>query len=473
LISFQKEEQGMSPVQQMRPLYYCTDHYRDALISEPVKSVVNAIANILSQDDFIGVYPDAMYENWGIPTGLLFASTPERAFLFPSFLRDPGCGYLVFRVKLSQQTDLNWYHTAGELLDTFVRHPNNELRKNVCASIAAAGIEGIVSQGLDAVKVKQVLHDREYFQNTCFSVSLGKGALTQDESRRLYHTLGIVTNTTELRTIYKVFNQPVLSEWQLDQQDIIGFIHTGCAGFESILEGRFAYNIAEKSIDEEIFPLDEIERGIFGVYLHSDMGQQFYEWIKMAMNYALVNRYLVYLAVKHLLETRIPCHVSLIQDSIHCGVLQENQSDARICKVFRGVQAVYSVGSSQATQPFNGGETPALIAGHKETIAALVCGGSGSARNFNMVAHGTGWNTSPDIEYGTYFSQAEQADLYGLAERTYYNTAPNPRMILPYTYNLVTSLDHFSDIALVRPVAYLAPLVNIQGQKRLSNSISK
>lgn len=265
-----------------------------------------------------------------------------------------------------------------------------------------------------------------------------------------------VTNTVELRTLLNIQNSELLKKCNIQQDALIGFIHSGCLLFPGILAQKFIYRIAEYAENNSLFSLDQIKQGIFGVPINSMLGSEYSQWLYAAMNYALVSRYCVFKLIKKVIENTFPCKLTLINDNMHAGLFEKKINNEKIIYSVRGVQNIFK------TTALSPNRALTLLAGQRETVAALVTGGERISDYLNWVCHGTGYRIVECYDYAGYFTHAEIEQYLRLAQTTFYNSLPCHEACLPYTYNLNASLDYFNKIGLAKTVAHLAPLVNIQ-----------
>ena len=105
-------------------------------------------------------------------------------------------------------------------------------------------------------------------------------------------------------------------------------------------------------------------------------------------------------------------------------------------------------------------------------MAAIVTGGSATQEYLNLIAHGTNCNISEDFDYASTLKEQSQ-DYLDIAKQAYYNSTPKFNECIPHTYNLLSSLSHFSDINLAKTVALLAPLVNVQSQWLMDSELEE
>jgi hypothetical protein len=166
--------------------------------------------------------------------------------------------------------------------------------------------------------------------------------------------------------------------------------------------------------------------------------------------------------IRKLLEDEFPCKVSILRDSIHCGVLEDEKFDSKRIVAFRGVQSIHGSDAIRSNLSLT------LLAGHRETISALVTGTQQTKDFYNLVSHGTSWNIFDDADfYLTAFSKEQQSKYLSLVNRAFFNTQPDSRLCLPYTYNLLSTVEYLSKIGLLELICILSPIINIQGEKQI------
>lgn len=394
--------------------YFAREEQFPFFFSEHLSSVVNTFSNRLGDNTQVWVYPDATVKPNGLPTGTVCFSTPQNTMLMPFILRDPGCGYLTFKIELTESLTNNWHHATGQLLEELIN--NTEFRaKNF----------PILNRVADDL--------------------LTQVQFTAEEKELLQKDFMEVTNTVEIRSILETKQDIGLSN-----NDLIGFVHTGSHIFPRILADRFVYDICEYADQNKLFSLDDIKQGMVGVPFNSTLGQEYYQWLQAAMNHAVNSRQAIYQAIKKTLETTLPCKVTMLQDTTHAGIFTKKTNDNDIIYTTRGVQDI--------SNGLN------LLAGHRETIAALVMPDVRANDYHNFFAHGTACRIRDNHDYTTHFQQDEIEYYTQLAHNTFYNSNPQYNECLPYTYNLLASLEYFEQIKLAKTAALLGPLINIQSE---------
>jgi len=438
----------------MRPSkvkYFCSSDQMPFFFTNELTNTVEYLADKLGEKAQVWVYPDANIKPNGLPTGISCASPADETILLPFVLRDPGCGYLVFKLRFIEQPPTDWKNSLGQLLSNFVE--NKTLSKGAQKS-KSLDINAMLTQGIHALTTQSSEIDK--FHDAVFPIGAESIQLTSDESALLHDGFLDVTNTIEIRALHSTSSSPNdLSSYGIETDDYIGFIHTGSEAFPKVLAERFVYDIAEYADLNGLFTLDEIKKGIFGVPSATPLGKEYEMWLRAAMNYALANRYAVYLAMKQEIEAHLPCRLTMINDNVHAGLFNKTVGAESINYSVRGVQRLSS--------GLN------LLAGQRESIAALVVAGSESKSYQNLICHGTSYHIRQDYDYKAEFSPQDSSAYHQLAEDTFYNTEPQLDECIPYTYNLLQQLHYFKEAGLCETAVTLEPLINIHGSLLKAN----
>lgn len=430
-------------------LQYISEPQQSSLFfTTELNDIIAKMSSALGDKTLINIYPDATFKGWGLPNGIATIAKQEDAILLPTLLRDVGCGFLLFKIDLNSHPK-DWQQKIGTIIVNLLGQKIN---------LDLATVNNILFAGPTALaNITNIKSDLTKFYHQKFKVSTNI-QLSKQELELLRNELGIVTNTIELKAILSIVNNKPLVDCGINERSIIGFIHTGTEVFGKMLADKFLLKIIKFADGNGLFSLEDIKQAIFGVPINTALGSEYYEWLKMAMNYTLANRYLVFHQLKEQLETAFPCKISIINDVVHCGVLEEFYHQEKMVKTFRGIQSIYD--SDDNIQDTN--KSLRLLAGQRETISALVIGSTNSDQYFNFFSHGISSNILDGYDYRQHFSNKEITNYMEIAREVFYNTTPNYEHCLPYTYNLISSLEYFDKIKLTESLAILKPLVNIQ-----------
>lgn len=401
-------------------------YFTDSLYAE-----ISAFRRVLPDGYRVEVLPDAAHKTFGLPTGLAVLSPRAATSLYPFLLRDPGCGYTLFRVSGVDVSSAHWQQTVGERLH-YALNINHAAPKVDLQAILANGVLPLIEDNAATS-----------FEYTHFPVDMNEIDLTDTEIAVLGDDLMTLSNTVELKRVFQCDQCSA----QLSEGDVVGFVHAGGLKFPTILKERFLFPIAEYCHEQGLASLAEINAGHFGIPIDTPLGYRYYQWLKAAMNFALANRYLIFQQVKAIVADTLSCTVSMINDRCHAGVFERQHEGQSWVHAVRGVQQVVA------------GE-PILIAGQRETISVLMHNPA-PADAANLIAHGTGYETQADADYA-----AIQENPYYFPYQTgvFYNTVPEFSHYDAYTTNLLHAVSYFEKSGLARPLCLLQPLVNIQSR---------
>lgn len=425
--------------------YYIDDALSAHMFPAGIQHTISLLHEFIGDTHQVAVFPDAARKKFGLPCGLALISKLDDAVLMPSHLRDPGCGYILFRIDAAlgdlKSLQSNIGKELSELVDGKLK--NSSLLNKQFPSIKV--IPKIIAQGLKVFP--DLANEENKFGHTNFVVDQTVCQLSKLEQFQLYYDLLSVTNTVEVRTIINPNNA------EQSPDHLIGFIHTGSDSFPRILAKRFIQKVLDYTEDQQSATAEMHAEGIQGVPLQHELGYEYYQWLKAAMNFSLVNRYCTFLEIKKSLEASLPCSIKILSDNIHAGVLEETIQNNTILKSLRGVQNLnLNVNSAR----------PTLIAGQRETIAALAEPALFHASSYDLIAHGTGYEINSKCQYSQCFTDAEIVNYQNFAKQCYYNTDPELDKCLPYTYNLLKMLSYFEQEQIAQTTALLAPFINIQ-----------
>lgn len=420
--------------------YFAEPELHDFFFTEELKAVVGRLREALPKEIAISLYSDATLKTNRLPTGIVCRAQSRNAILLPFILRDPGCGFLMFKISTPQLSSL-WQEKVGILLNNLQQLQRLNQYKNEI--LTNYGLSNILQKGLAGFNDLNT----NSFRHVNFPTNIDQ-VLTSQEIRFLEKDFMSLTNTIEIRKIITVNDNKLLQHQGINPRDFIGFIHTGSHAFPKILGERFVPKICQYAHQTGLFSIDEISQGILGVPLNSELGHEYKNWLQAAMNYALVSRYGMYLVIKKILERVIDGEVTLLDDNIHAGLFTDSLSDETY--ITRGVQHISS-------------DRLTLLAGQRETAAALIVG-TRDKNTTELVGHGTGYIIKNNFDYDATFQRECIEQQLAHAKNTFYNTTPNFSETIPYTFNLQRSLEFYQQYGLARTVALLSPFINIQSR---------
>ncbi|MBN2469573.1 MAG: hypothetical protein JXN59_02520 [Anaerolineae bacterium] len=292
-------------------------------VSEPAdrKAAARArqLSALLGERVAVELFPDAADEDWGIPTGVLLRARAEDALLFPAMLRDPGCGFLVFRLECERFS---------------------EIQADLCQTLSAWA---------------ESFQDREAGLACIARLDLPVGA---EERERIADGFGSIINTLEIRAAYGSSTQ------DFADGSLVGFIHGGCEGFAGVLEQRFGLPAAEYTLANGLFPDEAVAQGFFAFPYLSGEGQEYARWLRAGMELSRQSRLCAFGGLSRGMDDFAPgARLHFLWDRAHSGI---EIGDGEVI-AYRGAQRIGPL---------------ALVAGHRETSACLALPGSRGEKAF-------------------------------------------------------------------------------------------
>lgn len=405
--------------------YMAGKHYRKLYFTNDLYKVTQEFSRTLHSRHRLYVFPDATHKTFGLPTGLAVTSPPESTRLYPYLLRDPGCGFLLFKLHLHKPLPQHWQQLTGKALHKLL---------NVTPYSAPIPLNQILNNG-----VLGLTPDAEQHLFEWANFNLDQSQLTFDTSEKeiLSNDIGTLTNSIELKRAKKIEQTSAIND-----EDIIGFIHSGSLKFPGLLQRKFLLKCAEYCDINGLASIEEIRSGFFGVPIESELGYKYYQWLKAAMNFAIASRYLIFTRVKACIENILPVTIELIYDRCHAGIFNYQQS-------YHSMRGVQYVNPKQTHKPI-------LIAGQRETPSILM---RKLEHTHKMIPHGTGYHISNKYNYNS-IQQHPRYQPY--SDTAYCNSKPQPQLYKPYLTNLLTTVDHLEETRQAQALCTLLPEINVQ-----------
>lgn len=425
----------------MNALYHCHSAAKSYFFTQKLTAYVCEL-KFLGDSHRIELFPDAVFKSNRFPTGIAIRAPKPQARLQSLHLRDPGCGFLLFKLEgecLSTQAERELI--AGNLTELV-----SQLDKP--SGIAPEMLKSILSQGIQAFDLP--VEDQEKHIDECFDVDVAALGLSDEEQDFLSRDFGRITNTLELR---RVTGNQFEQDFGLKEGDVLGFIHSGCIKFPSLLVKHFEEKMINQSVIDSGFDLSLIDRGHQGACYDSSLGNDYVNFLHAAMNFAIASRYQAFLAVRDFFHQQASVPITLINDSTHAGIYEIDDEILAL----RGVQR-----SAQTAHPFS---RLRLIAGESHSVASLVALPSNS-QDF-LLPHGIGYQTPAESVLSEYFNEAAIQQIQTRAAQTASNVSPEFCPVVN-TFNLKYQMDYFIHKFQLEYNGLLEPLVTIQSPALLA-----
>ena len=408
--------------------------HKEYFFPPSIQAIFSDFKNTLQGDNKALLFTDAYHKSKGLPNGIALVSSEKDTQLYPAILRDPGCGFSLFQLTLNPEKSVDALNKS--LLEWESRYKENYVDSPLFTDLR------------EYCFGEKDWRKPNHLQQCAGPMPVAEESvyLNQHEVDALMLDVTQITNTLEI----KKFHKNAIAN--VDSSGLIGVLHCGSDFLPNLLEDKFYPLINQKN------PGDPYRRGVESVPLHSDIGQYYYQWLVFAMNYCLAKRYLMIQSLAEYLAAENIATVSLLHDKIHAGIWKDPFNEHQWIQT-RGVQ-------SQSILP----QFPyTYIAGHRETISALVSPGSRSVKIHNLLCHGTGLQTGTPEDHSL-SNLFNNNDINALAMHCHFNTQPEYHLTCAYTQNLLATLSHYQEEKYIADFFLLEPLINIQSKNYVKNT---
>ena len=365
------------------------------------------------------VFPEATIKNNQMPNGILIQSLQNRSIVLQDLLRDPGCGFFIFKLHGPSLV----YAKEKIALDFLSFCEDLERQSNVNESVS----ENHLLNGIAHMNINKAI-----FANQGFSVKPEHLYLDIDE-QLLAQDLSQVSNSIELKTLP-------------DSEDtMVGFIHTGSEYFSRFILNPWQQRVTEYHLMPNHPSLDNIQEKFKGLDYLSEFAEEFLQDVRVAMNYCLFKRWWIFSKLKSFMNHQYGICLEPVSDRCHSGVFEIQNNLIQT----RGIQLI-----SKNSLPY-------MLAGQRETIAYLLYKKKGK-NHPKYISHGTSYRVHPDYCYEKILGKQASLKFMNHLSQIYANTPLDKNNCLAYHYNIMfqKKLMEFYYFHWVP----LLPLVNYQGK---------
>jgi hypothetical protein len=316
---------------------------------------IGELSDFLSSNHEINVYPEATIKPNGMPNGILIKSECKDSILLPSLLRDPGCGFVLFKIKDVPKPLLTKFcESLLEHCRDIERALPNE-KNNIYLSLTN-GIEWLE----DA---------KPFFADSVFDV----------EQKHLYLDICLDELSKDLTSVTNSIELKVIKDEYQDSSmlTLYGFIHTGSDYLPRYISSKWLKHAARLSYATGLSDSEQIKKGCFGIQFRTDEAQEYRQLISAAMNYCLYKRWWLFSQLNKFAQNKFDFDIELVSDRCHAGLFFQQENAKLFVLQARGVQRL--------TQQNKHLET--LLAGQKESISYLL-----KVSQPSYLGHGTSYS---------------------------------------------------------------------------------
>jgi len=396
----------------------------------------------------IDVYPDVTGKPWGFPSGVATISAGPDPVVYPMAVPDVACGFLVVATGISATS---W--------------PIEHRRRFLEAMAARIGVDSPdrdpVGIDLDAVFTTGAAalgpptgfdHDEGLVELTTDCTPRPDLVLAQARADLVAEAGSVAGHFVSLYVA-----DPLRPDSGVETGEVVLIVHTGAPALGEQFSTTHVLPMATLCLDDELFPLEAIEHGLFGLPLSHPLASEFLSLTACAVHWGHANRRLVADRILDLLAIHAPPATRrawLVRHVGHCSYQVHFAGDGASVTTARGVQPLIA---HRLGQPV--AAPPTFITGGSHTHAYLVCPGPQASEHGDRCPHGTPQWTPAHTPAAIAASPLTTLDNTRI-DAVVANTSPTRDYQLRHLINLEATITALTTLGIATPVARLAPLVN-------------
>lgn len=427
--------------------------------SPRINALSAKLKTFLNEKESIDFFPDATLKSNNFPNGIAIYSPSNEATLIPTLLRDPGCGFLLFKIHHDSQLSEELIKKTLQEFGTSLESKKINFAHKYKSQSEQSFLDSILYHGLLNLNIDPLLLER--FSYSSFHVEQPLIQIDHDDYLALYDELTNITNSIEIKKVIDLDNNKPANDI-FKTGDIMGFLHTGTDIFPRILHRLFFKKIADHSYLNDLASVEDIRSGLYGISLSEELGYIYYQWIRTAMNYCLAKRWLIFQEFSSFIKDKLNLEVELINDRIHAGAYLSSVKDHTFIQS-RGVQEYFYNPKNEYLNSY-------LLAGQRETISFLLTPHAQSEIS-HAIEHGTSCAIDANYNYRELIGNEKAKDYLNMCQAISANTTIDQESCLAYTFNILTQLQYHLDRKNCSSVHCLMPLANYQGKSLISRSL--
>ncbi|WP_339317094.1 RtcB family protein [Paenibacillus sp. FSL R10-2734] len=406
----------------------------------------------------IDVYPDAYLKSWGFPSGIKLVSE-KNGLIFPAAVPDIGCGFRIIKTNLFKS---NIGKTTAENILELLEVYAGKLSQSRFDRVKGLDINKILEEGVHYL-IKLGIGNETDLMRMRKSNNTSEACLliSDSEKEELKKYFGVCAgHFLEIRIVEEILEPEISNELQLSKDQLIIIIHAGAMSGKTILLENYYYSAVDFVIQNRLFEVEKVEKGLFGIPINSEAGLQYLQAASALINYSHASRHYAHYLIEELFKEYVhtDSKFELISDICHSKVeVIENEKVLHA----RGLQTLYPSQHINTLSPFKKSGDIGLLAGEKGTNSHLVAVNPKIKSMDYQCSHGT----------GKYLNHTRINDLPNKVVKKALNC------FFDTHYDIINDLpkDFFStnetlDILqnkykLITPCLSLAPFINFWGEK--------
>ncbi len=336
--------------------------------------------------------PD-IHWGYGFPIGGVAAIDPEEGVISPGGVGyDINCGV---RIAIVPEPFQQWgpkkrkalIHAIFNKVPSGVGHGHrgeHKLTSSDYQQIAEKGSRWSIEQGYG---LPEDLDHTESYGLIAGADSTATSEHARERGRDQLGTVGSGNHFVEIGEIQKIFLPEVAAAWGVEEGYTYVLIHSGSRGFghqvcqdtlDSFLQRGFAENLPD--------------RQLVAAPIRSPEGEQYFQAMATAANYAFNNRQRILHAVRsafHEVLSIPPEEVRMIYDVCHNIAKFEEHNGRQLCVHRKGATRAFGPGHEELAPIFRATGQPVLVPGDMARASHLMAG-MGNPSTFCSSCHGAG-----------------------------------------------------------------------------------
>lgn len=321
----------------------------------------------------------------------------EDGFISPSIVgSDIGCGMRVLLTPLHKDA-LADKSIRRNLVDKIEKHsPTGERATTTfddvdLLDVVRYGLRGLSAKYLDEFGVTSLRNVEHQKLDLDFGYLMdAMPAKISERAKATLGTLGGGNHFIEIQHIEIAEDQREIAEkWGMFDGQVVVMIHSGSRSWGGAI-GKMMVN--EFKAEMDMWGVKSPDPQLVYAPVNSQVGQRYLNLLYSALNYAMVNRHLIGVAVSRALKEVFgeDTNSTVLYDLMHNYALKEYHRNRAMLVHRKGATRALPAGHFLNPLAYKETGHPALIPGSMGTSSYIMVGQDAGAKNFYSICHGSG-----------------------------------------------------------------------------------
>ena len=290
-------------------------------------------------------------------------------------------------------------------------------------------------------------------------------------------TLGTGNHFLELQTVSSIDDSSFAEQWGLFEGQLLAMIHSGSRGLghqvctDHVRNLEQQYKLTDNSWYHEKWDFDLPDRQLASAPLYSKEGQEYFDAMNAAANFAFANRSALAHRLREVLHLELGAdgEARTLYDVAHnIAKIEDHDIHGATCTCCvhrKGATRAFPKGQEDLNSVYTSTSQPVLVPGNMEHGSWIMSGSPhGMNRAFGSSCHGAGRSLSRTIAKRTIDSQEIKQRLEQQGIRVHASTPNVLAEEAPEVYKNVDSvIEMTTNAGLAKPVARMRPNLVIKG----------